>query len=69
MLGVPQSMTEAILLTLGRSRSSHFKKLGLWPKANVGSFVNFAFGPPSAALIVNWSASSMYNLLDFLTIH
>ena len=27
-----QSMTEAVFLTLGRSRSSHFKKLGLRPK-------------------------------------
>ena len=27
-----QSMTEATFLTLGRSRSSHFKKLGIRPK-------------------------------------
>ena len=28
-----QSMTKAVILTLGRSWSSCFKKLGLWPKA------------------------------------
>ena len=27
-----QSVTKAVFLTLGRSRSSHFKKLGLRPK-------------------------------------
>ena len=32
-VGWGQSMTEAVFLTLGRSRSSHFRKLGLWPKA------------------------------------
>ena len=30
---VQQCMTEAVFLTLGRSRSSHLKKLGLQPKA------------------------------------
>jgi hypothetical protein len=28
-----ESMTKAVFLTLGRSRSSHFKKLDLRPKA------------------------------------
>ena len=51
-------MTEAVYLTLGRRRGSHFKKLGLWPK--VRSFVNFALGTPLAALIVKWSASPRF---------
>ena len=31
-MGGQQSMTEAVFSTLGQSRSSHFKKLGLQPK-------------------------------------
>ena len=51
-----QSMTEAVFLTLGRSRSSCFKKLGLRPKREkpkVWCFVNFTLGTSSAA--IKWS--------------
>ena len=48
-----QSMTEAVFLALGRS--SHFEKLGLWPKPKpkVRNFVNLAFGTPSASNIIS----------------
>jgi hypothetical protein len=48
-----QSMTEVLIL----------KNFAFGPrpklKPKVRSFVNFAFGTPSAALIVKWSASNI----------
>ena len=60
-ISLNQSMTEAIFLTLGRSRSSRFKKLGLRPNAEAEgmNYVNFALGTPSEAIIVKWSASNI----------
>ena len=56
-------MTEAVLLTSGRSRSSRSKKLGLPPNAYAEAesmnIVNFALGTPSEAIMVKWSASNV----------
>ena len=51
----------SLILTLGRSRSFHFKKLGLQPNAEAKgvNFVNFALRTPSEAIIVKWSASNI----------
>ena len=60
-------MTEAVFLTLGRSRSSLLKKIGLRPKAKAeAEGTKF----PPAALIVNSTSLSeveciKYDILDF----
>ena len=63
-----QSMTEAVFLTLGRSRNSYFKKLGLRPRAEAEAegmkFCKFcprnSFSSPNSEV-----ECIKYNLLDF----